>query len=80
MKILFKKLYDKDSPFGGKIFCEYTVITTEEKYGEIKVYLNIWYQGFYVEAGTLKNGSGAVCTTVLYLKKQDNNYLFKDIC
>ena len=77
--IASKKLYGKDQHFGDKIFCEYTIIVAEEKYGEIKVYLNIWYEEFYVEAGILKQGSGAECPTVLHLKKQDNSYIFKNV-
>jgi hypothetical protein len=74
-----KKLYDKEPPFGGKIFCEYTEIAAEKKYGEIKVYLNIWYEEFYVESGILKKGSGGKSPAVLHLKKQNNNYLFKNV-
>lgn len=77
--IFTKKIGHNPIPYSGRGFCDYALIASEEKYGETKVYLNVWYQEFYVEGGTLKEGSGGEFPAVLHLKKQDNKYLFKDI-
>ncbi|MDD7796038.1 hypothetical protein [Clostridium sp. 'White wine YQ'] len=63
--------------FGGKVFCDYSIVISEEKYGEINVYLWLYSQELYVDSNKIKSGTGTIDPAVLHLKKEDNTYILK---
>ncbi|MBL4933620.1 hypothetical protein [Clostridium paridis] len=64
--------------FGGKVFCDYSIVISEEKYGEINVYLWLYSQELYVDSNQIKSGTGTIDPAVLHLKKENSTYALKD--
>jgi hypothetical protein len=62
--------------FGGKIFCDYKIISSEKNNNKIELYLWILAQEYYINNNKLVKGTGGQFPAVLIIKKENNKYKF----
>ena len=64
--------------FGGKVFSAYQIIGTEQAGQVIHIYLWTLVQEYYVEQGSLKDGTATSEPVVLFVEMQDGRYRIVD--
>ncbi|WP_251861343.1 hypothetical protein [Clostridium sp. Marseille-Q2269] len=64
--------------FGGKPFCNYTIIGSDKNNNTIKIYLILLAQEYYIKDDKLVEGTGGEFDGILTIKQENNNYKFID--
>jgi hypothetical protein len=66
------------SAFGGKIFCAYQVMGTDQENQTIKIYLWVLVQEYYVSKQSLQEGTATSEPVVLFVTIQNGKYQIFD--